>query len=438
MLEQLYARAEQALGLAQTLGAQGGFAWASRDRSVETRFRDGALESVQESTSRALSLELYVDGRYSTHSTTDLREDRLQAFVRDAVALTRALQPDPFRQLPDAALYEGRSTADLQLVDAGVHQIDPARRKQWLEALDGTARGAAEVVSVSSWVSDGHAIGAGVSTNGFHGDWESTSAWYGVDVTLKDGEDARPEDGTWAGGHHVSDLPDPVKLAADALSRVRGRLGSQRGPTSKTLMIVEPRAASRLVYALLRPARAAAVQQGRSFWAGKTGERLFSERFSLSDQPLLPRGQASRAFDGEGIAARPLTLVEGGVVKNIFVDTYYGRKAGLTPTTGGGSNLVVAPGKRDLAAILASASDAILVTSWLGGNSDDNTGDFSYGLRGFRVRGGKVGEPVGEMNATGSLSGLFASLVEVGNDPFPYSSVLTPTMVFEGVQFSGA
>lgn len=438
MLDLLHARAEQAVALAQAAGANGVFAWATRSREVQTRYRDGALEAVEESTSRGLSLEIHADGRYSTHSTTDLREDRLQSFVREAVALTRALQPDPFRQLTDPKLFEGRSAANLDLVDAKVHEIEPARRAEWLAALDATARGAPEVISASSWVADGHNLGAGCSSNGFSGDWESTSAWYGVDITLKDGEDARPEEGTWAGGHHVSALPDPVKLAAEALSRAQGRLGSKRGPTAKTTMIVEPRAASRLIGALLRPARAASVQQGRSFWTGKLGQPLFSKQLTLTDEPLLPRGLNSRLFDGEGIAARPLTLIEGGVAKNIFVDTYYGRKLSMAPTTGGGSNLVVARGARDLAAIIAAASDAVLVTSWLGGNSDDNTGDFSYGLRGFRVSGGKVGEPIGEMNATGSLTDLFARLVEVGNDPFPYASVLTPTMVFEGVQFSGA
>lgn len=438
MLDLLHRRAEAAVALAESAGANGAFAWASRSRSVETRFRDGALESVQESTSRALSLEIYADGRYSSHSTTDLREERLAAFVREAVALTRALQPDPHRQLPDPALFQGRPTQSLELVDAGVNALDPERRRAWLEAMDGAARASAEVISASSWVSDGHSLGAGCSSNGFSGDWESTSCWYGVDVTLKDGPDSRPEESSWAGGHHLAGLPDPSALAAEALARGRARLGAKRGPTVKTTMIVEPRAASRLISALLRPARAASVQQGRSFWAGKLGQKLYSERLTLSDEPLLPRGIGSRAFDGEGLAARPFTLIERGVAKNIFVDTYYGRKLGLQTTSGSGSNLVVAPGQGALAAHLAAASDAVLVTSWLGGNSDDNTGDFSYGLRGFRVSGGKVGEPVGEMNATGNLADLFSRLVAVGDDPFPWSSTLCPTLVFEGVQFSGA
>ena len=42
------------------------------------------------------------------------------------------------------------------------------------------------------------------------------------------------------------------------------------------------------------------------------------------------------------------------------------------------------------------------------------------------------------MNITGNLVTLFAELAEVGNDPWLYSSTRAPTLVFEGVQFSGA
>jgi len=42
------------------------------------------------------------------------------------------------------------------------------------------------------------------------------------------------------------------------------------------------------------------------------------------------------------------------------------------------------------------------VTSFLGGNSNGTTGDFSLGVQGFRIRGGKLAEPVGEMNIAGN------------------------------------
>ena len=81
--------------------------------------------------------------------------------------------------------------------------------------------------------------------------------------------------------------------------------------------------------------------------------------------------------------------------------------------------------------------EGVLVTGFLGGNSNSTTGDFSLGVRGFAVRGGQVAEPVGEMNVSGNHLELWRRLAAVGDDPYRYSPLRTPTLVFEGVQFAG-
>ena len=110
----------------------------------------------------------------------------------------------------------------------------------------------------------------------------------------------------------------------------------------------------------------------------------------------------------------------------------------MTPTTGSPSNRVVKPGALGLSQLLSEVGEGIYVTSWLGGNADGTTGDFSLGLRGHMIENGEVGRPVGEMNVTGNLRDLFTRLELVGNDPYPYSSTLVPSLVFIDVDFSGA
>jgi PmbA protein len=41
------------------------------------------------------------------------------------------------------------------------------------------------------------------------------------------------------------------------------------------------------------------------------------------------------------------------------------------------------------------------------------------------------------MNITGNYLDLLQNLVAVGDDPYPYSSCRTPTLVFTDVEFSG-
>ena len=430
-------QAVHAVELARKAGAEDAWANAGQSRDVEFGYRDGALEKVKDTTSRTLGVKIYANGRYSSHQTTDLNPDRLGGFINEAVAITRALEPDDYRKITPEELFADRPTDDLDLVDDTVAVLDRDQRLAWCEALDTVATGHERVISATALVYDGTKQSASASSNGFVGSQQSTYCWFGSSVTLRDAGDKRAEDGFYAGGAHVEDLPDAAAVGQVALDRALSRLDSEKGPTVKTAMIVDSRAAASLIGRLMRPANAGSVQQGRSFWAPLIGEQAFSDKLTIVDDPLIKRGLASRHYDSEGISAKALPIVENGVVKNIYVDTYYGRKGDMAPTTGSASNRRIALGEQSLEQLLAAVGNGVYVTSWLGGNADSTTGDFSLGLRGHMVKNGQIGRPVGEMNVTGNLNDLFGKLEMVGNDPYPYSSTLAPSLVFVDVDFSG-
>jgi PmbA protein len=438
LLAELVGDAHQAVELARAAGASDVFAGTSRSRSVDYSSRNGTLEKTSEATTRELSLEVWVDGRYGSSTTTDLRPDQLAAFATDLVALTRALEPDPDRRITDPALYQGRSTADLELYDPAVAAMTNADRTALLGALSAEVVGRDHVVSATTWVSDDHSAWAAVSSNGFEGSAQSTSVWFGADATLRDEGDKRPEDGMAVGARHRADLPDPARVGKEALAWATARLGTTKGPTRQTVMVVHPRAAARLVAGLLSSCDGPSLQQKRSFWAGQLGQKRVAESLRIVDDPWLKRGFASRLWDGEGVATKVMPVIEGGALVNAYLDTTYARKLGQAPTTGSASNRVVTPGKRDLAAIVTDVNSGVHVTSWLGGNLNGTTGDFSFGLRGRLVENGALAGPVGEMNVTGNIVELFARLREVGSDPWMWSATRAPTLVFDDVQFSGA
>jgi PmbA protein len=438
MSAELLNRAEQAVELAKKAGADEAWASTSESRDVQFEYRDGALEKVKDTTSRSLAIKVYADGRYSSHSTTDLKEDRLQSFINEAVAITRALEPDEFRKITPADLFANRPTVDLDLIDNAVSSLDRDQRVAWCKSLDEASHAHERIISATAGVYDGRALSASSSSNGFSGSQESTYCWFGSSVTLRDEGDKRAESDFYAGGAHVADLPDASTVGQMALERTVARLGSEKGPTMKGTMLVDARAAASLIGRLMRPANAFNVQQEQSFWAPWMGKKAFSDKLTIVDDPLIPRGLASRHYDGEGISAKALPIVEEGVIRNIYVDTYYGRKGNMKPTTGSASNRRLATGDKSLEELLAAVIDGVYVTSWLGGNADSTTGDFSLGLRGHLIENGKIGRPVGEMNVTGNLRDLFSQLEMVGKDVYPYSTTLSPSLVFGGVDFSGA
>lgn len=429
--------AQHAVEVAKKAGASDTWVSASESRDVEFSYRDGKLEKVKDATSVGLSIKLYVAGRYSSHSTTDLRPAQVSAFIIEAVALTKALQKDPFRKITDPALFSNQPTTDLQLVDSKLRKLDRNQRLIWCKELDALTHTDKRLISATSAVYDGSSESVSVSSNGFNGHKAATYLWLGTELTFKDQGHKRAGSYFYAGAPQYDDVPTPKLIANTALSKVRARLGSTKGPTVKATMVVDPSVAGSLIGKLLRPAKASALQQGRSFWSDYQDSKPFSDKLTITDEPLLVRGLGSRHFDSEGISAKPLTLVENGMVKNYYVDTYYGRKLKMPATTGSSSNRIIKPGQRSLMDLISAAGKGIYVTSWLGGNADGTTGEFSLGLRGHLIENGKIGAPVGEMNVTGDLETLFSSLVEVGNDPWLYSTTRCPTLVFENVDFSG-
>ncbi len=430
-------RATSALALARELGIDDVALSLERDRTVEVSFRDGSLENLRESTSMGLTATLFQDGRYSSSSTCDLRPDALRAFLGRAAEFTALLAPDPHRGLAEPSLYEGQAEVDLRQVDPGYASLDPGRQLALAGALQGSAADGEHVISATGTAVDAHGERALVTSNGFAGEEEGTAFWIGAQVTVGDGVDRRPAGSWWAATAHHGELPPATEVGQEALERALRQRGSGPAGTLRCPMVVENVVARRLLATLLGPLSGQALQQHRSFLEGKQGQPVASPALTLVDDPLIPAGLASRLFDSEGIAARALPLIEAGILRNYLLDTYYARKLGRKPTTGGPSNLVVTPGDRGLDGLLADADGGMLVTSFLGGNSDPTTGDYSFGVRGHRIEGGALGAPFSEMNITGSLPRLMERLAAVGADPYPYASQLVPSLLFEDVQFSG-
>lgn len=437
----LLEQAHVAVKIARECGADEVAAQVGRSRGVDLEWRDGRLERVQEQTRRSLGIELYVDHRYSASSTNDLRPDALRAFIAESVANTRLLEPDEHRGLPDPARYEGRVDVELDMTDSNYGDLDGAARRKLAADLETIARdgvGDVPIISVSTGAGDQHGETARVQSNGFEGTREGTSFSHWAMVTLKEDDGRRPMGAAWSSRRHRADL-DPIEFVArDAQRRAIEQLGAGKLPTDRYTVVVENRAIPRLVGALLSPLSGAALQQQRSLWEGRVGTRIVHERLSISDDPHRVRGMGSALWDGDGFATQPQPIIEAGVLKLFFIDQYYARKLGVEPTTGGSHNLDWSYGDHDAAALIRDVGDGVFINSFLGGNSNETTGELSFGCSGRVIRNGALAEPVQEINLADNFGDLWMRLAAIGNDPDQNSSASCPTCIFEGVQLSGA
>lgn len=399
--------------------------------------RDAKMDRLQQASENGLSFNLYVNGRYGSYSTNRLNKKGLEAFIKNGIEATRYLAEDKARTLPDTARCYKGGKPDLQLLDPKLSTIQPDDKVALAKAVSEEIMGKdSRIISVQSSYGDGERFSYKISSNGFEG--ESQNSWFSLSagVSIKGEGEARPQGG-WYESSLFFDKLIKKDIGAKALQRVLQKLGQKKVKSGKYTMVVDYLSARRLLSPMMSAINGGALQQKNSFLLNKLNEKVGSDKLMLIDEPHLPQSPGSRYFDYEGVATERRPVFENGVLKTYFIDTYNANKMATEPTISGPSILTLQSGTKNLEQLIAGVNNGILVTGFNGGNSNSSTGDFSFGIDGFLIENGKLSTPVNEMNITGNMLSLWASLAEIGNDPQLTSSWRIPSLVFEDVNFSG-
>jgi PmbA protein len=398
--------------------------------------RDQKIDKLTESVRNSLTIELYVDKKYSSHSTSRLKKEELFRFTEEAIAATRFLAEDEFRSLPEPELYYKGGAADLLILDNQLDSVDAKTKIDLATRVHDEAFGKDDrIISVTSSYSDGISNRVLVTSNGFKGDASSSNVSLSADVSVK-GETGRPSD-SWYENAIFFDKLVKTGIGTKALERAIRKLGPKKIKSGKYPVIIENRTVSNVLNPLYSAMLGSSIYQKRSFLKDKENKAVASPKLTVYDAPFIPSGFGSALFDSEGLATVRRPIIEGGILRNFYIDTYYGKKLKLKPTSGDSTNLIFTAGNRDLNSMIQGLDKGIFITGFNGGNCNGSTGDFSYGIEGFYIENGKMVHPVNEMNITGNMNLFWFSLIELGNDILENEAFKTPSMMFEKADLSG-
>ena len=439
MKQELYDLAAWGLKEAKAAGAGACRIGIDAERTVQISYRDRKPENIKEASTKGLSLEIFVNGRYSSMSTSDLRKDALKDFVGRAVAQTKLLAEDPFRSLPDSKYYQGRQEVDLGQVDPSYNRLTPDDRHAFVKAIEAAclAEGGDKVISVTAGSTDGYGESVLMTSNGFDGYSEVTYFVGTAMMTGKDEGDRRPAEYGVAIALQRKDLPKPEQIGIEAAKRTLAIFGAKKLKTETLPVIIENRIVSDFGDGFMQAMFGRSIQQKQSFLADKKGQKIASDKLTLIDDPFFKGALGGRLFDSDGFAAKKRVMIDAGVLKEFYGDGYYSRKLGWEPTTGSPSTSIVPPGKRSVAEIMKDLGRGILITGFIGGNSNSTTGDTSIGIVGQLFENGLPVQAVSEMNIADNHLKIWQRLIEVANDPYPYSAARLPSLAFQDVVVSG-
>ena len=439
--------AEKSLETALRLGANKARVTLNKSLMELYGTLNGDLDKVNHCLDRSMSVCLFVDGRFGSFSTNRLDEDELETFLAKSISTVRMLAEDPCRDLPDPSrtAKDASTGKELCLFDPSYPELTSEERlRMAMDASIFKAHGEDGLISEEGEYSDSVFDSFVADSNGLRCRHTETSFEYGVEMTVLDKEGNRYSGYWWDSSPRLKDL-QIGGCGEIALKRALAQIGPGKVPSGQYTMVVDSENASRLVTPLINALGGYALQQKNSFLLDTLGKRVFPEWMNLVDLPHAKGFTGSRLFDSEGVATKETPVIENGIVKEYFINTYMSGKMGMEPTIEDVTRPVMlpctAPGlakpeKMDRDSIMELVGDGLLITGFNGGNSNSATGDFSFGIEGFLFKDGKIVHPVREMLITGNFLTLWENLLAAGDDPRPCKSKLIPTLAFGKVFFS--
>lgn len=438
---------ERAVELAKKAGASEAEAYAERTRDSSVRVRDGEVEELQQAASKGVGLRVIKGQRLGFAYGTDFSRDGLKALAERAVALAKGAAKDEANVLPKGAVLGSAPGAEGEY-DPAIETLDPAWK---LRAAREAERGAkAEGVSKFDSTSAGDflAESAIFSSRGAEGGSRATYAYVHCSPVAE--REGQLQTASWGDTRRTLARLEPAEqIGRTAAKRALRMLGARKPKTQRVPVVFDPLMAASFVAGLAGAVSGDLVHKKSSFLRDKLGERIAPETVTIVDDATLASGISTRPFDGEGVASRPLPIVERGILRTFLYDTRTARKADAKPTGSatrgwsslpaiGVSNFYLKAGDADPEGIVKGVRSGLYVTAMLGRGADVVTGDYSRGANGIWIEDGELAYPVQEITVSGNLLEMLASIDAVGSDLDFRSSVAAPTLRFAELQVSGA
>ena len=194
----------------------------------------------------------------------------------------------------------------------------------------------------------------------------------------------------------------------------------------KVLMIADDRSIAKIGESL----SADLYSEGTALYSKRLGEKVFSDKFSLSDLRVVQERGGLKPFDYEGTLAPAdkINLIERGVLKALISDLKNAKRHGI-PSTGNGfrsynsatklqfANLAIDPGQRSYREILKDAGKVIVCFVAVGGDLTAQ-GDFSTPVQlAFLSDSGVIQGRLPSLSISSHIESMYgADLLEVASD----------------------
>ena len=436
--------ADDLIALARKSGADAAEALLGESRHREASVRDGRLEDVEGSESLDAGVRVLVGKRQAGVAFSDLSEAGRRMAVERAVTMAKAAPEDPWAGLAD----EERLCLEPPQIDLFEDvQWSPDELEARAKAVEDAARAVEGVTKTdAAFASFGQGAAAYATTTGFNAGWRKSHFGWGVSVIAeKDGAMERDYDATSA--RRITDLRDTDVVGREAGERTARRVGPKKIASGVKPVVFDRRVATAFLSALTGAISGPSIARGVSFLREKMGEQIFAPGITITDDPHRAWGHGSAPFDGEGTVNGKSDIIADGRLTGWFLNSASARQLGLEPNGharrnmggppgAGPTNLHLHAGQKSRADLIGAIDEGVLVMEMFGPSLNANTGDWSVGVSGYRIAGGRIDHPVSEITVAGNLIDLFGRIVPADDLEFR-GAVNSPSVFIDAISIGG-
>lgn len=429
--DQLQQIAQDIIQLTRKAGASSAETEVSFGTGQNVSVRQGETDNIEYNRDKGCSVTVYFGQRKGYASTSDLSPQALEDTVEAACNIAKYTAEDAFCGLADAELM-AKDFPDLSLHHPWHIDVDTAL--SLAKRCEAAALAADPRISNSEGASIYSQSGAFAYANshGFTGGYPSSRHSISCSV-IAEANGLMQRDYWYSSARDALDLDTPEQVGQIAGSRTVRRLGARPIKTGQYPVIFEAPLASGLISTLISAISGGNLYRKSSFLLDSLGQQIASPLLQIDEDPFLLKGAASSPFDNEGVACRPRTLVENGVLQGYLLGSYSARKLGMQSTgnAGGAHNILVRSTGHSLVDLLQTMGTGLLVTELLGHGMNMVTGDYSRGAAGYWVENGEIMHPVEEITIASNMKEILKGIVAIGKDHIPHSSRLTGSILVD-------
>jgi len=285
---------------------------------------DGKVQRGIINRKRGMGVRTLVDGAWGFQSTTDLTKNGIRQAAEIAFKLAKASSkhvPSPVKLAPTKAhetSYKTKVKTDLEDIafEDKLEQIVAWEKR--LHTSKKIARGLAEYTGLKIDKIFANSEGARIR-------FSNSVTWVSLKADSKKGTIVQSYDKTvgHSGGYEIYEKNDMERSALEIGRKAESLLEAKIAKTDKeATVILDSDYVSLVVHEICgHPSEAdrvlgrEAAWAGTAWWAGKLGEKIGSEYFTVYDDPTVPSTLGYYLYDDEGVRAGRKVLAEKGVLK---------------------------------------------------------------------------------------------------------------------------